>query len=684
MSNNFFLRLAGLIGMLAFFFSLTAAGQLPLIYKKWLEEEVPYIITRKEREVFLSLKTDRERNLFIEAFWKQRDPLPATPRNEFREEHYRRLAYANEFFSRSTSIPGWRTDRGRIYIILGPPNNIEYFDNIMGVYPTQIWHYLGDPKDNLPTAFKIIFFRKEGTGDYIIYSPVDHGPQSLIQEYMANAKDAREVYNKLSELAPNLVHQVLSLIPGERVEIGFPSLASTRLIATVFALPQNKIKDDYAEALLRYKDVIEVDYTANYIQSEAWHTLTFDSSGYYFVHYSIEPKKITFEQDGNRFQAQFEINGRIADRQNRTIFQFEHQVPVSVNKEELRDVSVTSVAIQDFFPVIPGEYTFDLLLKNASSKEFTSYTARLIIPQLKNQDVELTPLVLGYKLERAVSGREQSPFQAGDWQILSQSRKTFSYRDSMVVCSQVVGLEKGQRDKCKLRLSLLMGDQKVLNKEISLERQNDKVVMITEVLPLENLKPGYYDAELVLLGPDGNLLASRREPFEITFVSSLPRPMIVSPLIRGRGPDNIAFLTGLQFYSQGDLKEALLRLEQAFRKSPERLDYALGYARALYASQRYSTVIEILGPRQSEEQNTAEMLALIGQSYHSLEKYLEAIRVYEDYLKRYGVNVDILNFLGTCYYQIGDRAAAVKAWTRSLELNPDQPKLKQLIESTKK
>ncbi len=97
--------------------------ELATPYKKWLNEGVPYIISDEERRAFLRLQTNEEREQFIEAFWQRRDPTPDTVENEFKEEHYRRIAYANERFA--SGIPGWRTDRGRIYIIWGPPDELE-------------------------------------------------------------------------------------------------------------------------------------------------------------------------------------------------------------------------------------------------------------------------------------------------------------------------------------------------------------------------------------------------------------------------------------------------------------------------------------------------------------------------------------------------------------------------------
>src|SRR6201985_57341 len=94
--------------------------ELETPYRKWLNEDVSYIITDEERKAFKRLSTDDERENFIEAFWLRRDPTPDTEENEFKEEHYRRIAYANERFA--SGIPGWKTDRGRIYIVYGPPD----------------------------------------------------------------------------------------------------------------------------------------------------------------------------------------------------------------------------------------------------------------------------------------------------------------------------------------------------------------------------------------------------------------------------------------------------------------------------------------------------------------------------------------------------------------------------------
>ncbi len=124
--------------------------------KKWLTQDVVYIISDAERASYLGLKDDKQRYEFIEQFWKQRDPSPGTVTNQFRDEHYRRITYSNELFA--SKEPGWKTDRGRIYIVLGPPDQIEAHPSAQGNQtPFQIWRYRADSALN-PGPERILEF----------------------------------------------------------------------------------------------------------------------------------------------------------------------------------------------------------------------------------------------------------------------------------------------------------------------------------------------------------------------------------------------------------------------------------------------------------------------------------------------------------------------------------------------
>ncbi len=126
-------------------------------YSKWLNEDVVYIITGEERAAFLQLSTDEDRDKFIEQFWLTRDPSPGTPTNEFKEEHYRRIAYANAHFGTPSGTPGWQTDRGRIYIIYGRPEELEVHP--VGTRPYEVWRYQHD-------GGSFTFVDQTGRGDF--------------------------------------------------------------------------------------------------------------------------------------------------------------------------------------------------------------------------------------------------------------------------------------------------------------------------------------------------------------------------------------------------------------------------------------------------------------------------------------------------------------------------------------
>ncbi|MDD8021133.1 MAG: GWxTD domain-containing protein [Acidobacteriota bacterium] len=675
-SANKFTILAGLA--LIFIYGLPlAASDLPERYRKWLEEEVVYLITPKEKEVFLKLQTDREREIFIEAFWKQRDQMPETPKNEFREEHYQRFNYANEYLGRGTGKPGWKTDQGRIYIILGPPNNIEKYEDIDGVYPTQVWFYYGDPQLNLPPAFNIIFFKKEGTGEYILYSPSDYGPQALVADYMYNARDARDAYQRLYQLSPNLAEQSLSLVPGERMAPGIINLASNKLLATILSLPQRKIEDAYAQAWFKFKDLIEVDYSTNYIRADFEIWARRDSQGNYLVSYSFEPAKLSVEPGGSNYLVRFEINGRVADDQGKTIYQFEKTLPLTLSREELTEVGKRTISFQDVFPLIPGNYNFDLLIKNPLSKEFSSYSCKLTLPPEDSQP-QLGKILLAYNLRPSDQAKGLTPFMVGAEQVLVQAKKSYLPSDQLVFCCQLSGLSGDLRRKASLHYELLnQEDKQVFAREEKIDAlQNNDV--LTAKIPLNSCRPGYYAIRVQLL-VDGQVLTASRADFEISPLSALPRPIIVSKALIG--PEEELFQTGLQWLNANQVEEACDRLGRAYTARPE-LGQALAYGEALFRKNDFQRILEIIKPFDRPEA-PAEVVSLLGRSYQSINQYAQAAVYYEQYLNRFGLSVDIMNYLGTCYFQLGDKDRALAIWEKSLTLDASQDRLKELVKSLK-
>src|SRR5215472_10658008 len=151
---------------------------LPKQYREWLEHDVVYIITKDERERFLKLTTDEARDKFIKEFWEVRNPNPGSEVNTYREEYYQRIAFANSRFGIGSGTDGWRTDRGRVYITLGPPQSKMTYRNAPNLRAFEYWFY-ANVNPALPQAFYILFYDRNSTNDYVVYSPYNDGPDKL-------------------------------------------------------------------------------------------------------------------------------------------------------------------------------------------------------------------------------------------------------------------------------------------------------------------------------------------------------------------------------------------------------------------------------------------------------------------------------------------------------------------------
>ncbi|GAI93408.1 unnamed protein product, partial [marine sediment metagenome] len=214
---------------------------LPLKYREFLKL-TGYIILSEEKNVFLQLTTNRDRDIFIKTFWKQRDPTPGTPDNEYWEEHIKRFAYANKFYGRATPREGWMTDMGRFHIILGEPVSKERWEGKMGIVPVQAWYYYGDKEKGLPPHFAIVFFKRGGAGEWRLYDHFADGPASLL-EYRSDIDftDFEGLYERIRELGHTLCLVSHSMIPGD-IPFNFqPSPMNNIILANILDSPKKDI-----------------------------------------------------------------------------------------------------------------------------------------------------------------------------------------------------------------------------------------------------------------------------------------------------------------------------------------------------------------------------------------------------------------------------------------------------------
>src|SRR5213080_2354023 len=219
--------------------------KLPKNFRDWLERDVTYIITREERDEFLRLPTDESPDKFLEHFWEIHNPDPGSPTNSYKDDTYRRIAFANARFGIGSGVEGWRTDRGRTYITLGPPQQKEIFRNSANLYPIEIWFY-SSTNAALPPFFYVMFYQREGSGDYRFYSPYTDGPDKLVTGVEAINSRSAALRLIRDSAGPEVARVSLSLLPDEPVDeaTGIVSLESDILLNSIRNLANLPVNRD--------------------------------------------------------------------------------------------------------------------------------------------------------------------------------------------------------------------------------------------------------------------------------------------------------------------------------------------------------------------------------------------------------------------------------------------------------
>lgn len=661
-----------------------AKPKLPETYKKWLNEEVADIIAPMEREVFLKLQTDRERDLFIEAFWKQRDPNPGNPENKAKTEHYRRMAYADRYFGRDALRPGHRTDRGRIHIILGEPRDVQRFEGKSQTYDTEVWFYQDKTDLGLPAGFNVVFFKQGGHGEYKLYSPTSDGPQALIAGWTGGPNYAT-AYQKLQQLEPDLAAVSMSLMPGDNQGLyGRPSLASDMLIRRIETMPARSVETKYARKFLEYKDLVEVEYTANYLDSDSLVKVFLDPAGFYFVHYAVEPRRLSVNQYGDTFDTTLKVNGRVTTTDGRLVYQFDKIVPIRLTAEEMKSASQTPFDFQDLFPLVAGDYSMSVLIKNEVSKEFTSVEQALRIPEA-GAAVALTRPLLGYravKLDPAAALKLKA-FRLGQYQIYGQPGRVFTRQDTMVLAFQVNNATEAVRAGGEIHIEFLKDGQPLRDiRRKHVEYADPRNIL--EEIPLSDFSPAHYTVRVSYLS-GGTELVSASEEFDLTFAERIPRPWLSSQVLPEAGAPIYQLMLGAQLFALGRSAAARPLFERALERNPGSEEAAAGLARVDLAigdpASAIQTLAAFVDPQKSP---TYETLVLAADARKRVKDFEAAVGLLDRAVVHYGINAMLINAIGECYEGLGKPQEALAAYGKSLQLSPDQPEIRKRVEALKK
>jgi GWxTD domain-containing protein len=482
-------------------------------YKNWLDQDVVYIITPEERHTFLHLSTNEEREQFIEAFWQRRNPDPDSAENTYKEEHYRRIAYANEHYA--SGIPGWKTDRGKIYIMWGPPDEVDShptggtWDRPMDqgggettTYAYEDWRYRY--LEGIGENVELEFVDPTGTGEYHLTTDPSEkdallrvpGAGLTMAESMGLASKASRFSNTdgtnmaENEFGANM--QSESMNEFSRLE----------LEANIFRPPPVKFKDLEADSTSRIiRDQLKFDYRYDYLRITSDTVLV-------PITVQIPVRQLSFQQKDGVDSANMNLFARITSLSGRVIQTFEDtlatQVPASLLQAEIG----TSRIYQKAVPLAPGLYRLDIVVKDVNSGNVGVVNARLDVPRFSDDQLSNSSLILADDIQR-VSSKDigLGQFVLGDLKVRPKLDQTFTPDDSMGVFLQVYNLKVDDKThkadaSVEFRVTKAEKDQTapILKFDLPANKipEHGEEMTLANEITLGSLAPGKYKLEVAV------------------------------------------------------------------------------------------------------------------------------------------------------------------------------------------
>ena len=473
--------------------------------RKWLDEDVSYVITNEERTAFKALKTDEEREQFIEQFWLRRDPTPDTVDNEFKEDHYARIAYANERFA--SGIPGWKTDRGRIYIIWGKPDEIESHPS-GGTYDRPIEEG-GGQTSTFP--FEVWRYRYiEGIGNEVLLEFVD---PSMSGEYRLtidpNEKDAllhvpgagltfdeqffgRDKADRISGLTnptnTSALGNTSRMNPFDRLQ----------LYANIFKPPEIKFKD--LEAIVTTKlsyNLLPFRFRTDFVRVTEDSVLT-------PITILLQNKDLAFQEQQGIHRAMIHVYGKITGVNGRVapsgVFEdtISQDIPDALFKQGLDSASIH----QKIIPLRPGLYKLDLVLKDINSGNVGTVSQRLQVPRFPDDKLQLSSLILADLVENLPPSQIGSgSFILGSNKVRPNVNDDFRHDRSLNLWFQVYNLKLDEASKKPSATveTLITKNGREVKKDVeqASELSNAAAQMtLSKTVSLKDFEPGEYSVQV--------------------------------------------------------------------------------------------------------------------------------------------------------------------------------------------
>jgi GWxTD domain-containing protein len=502
--------------------------ELETPYRKWLNEDVSYIITDEERAAFKRLQTDEEREQFIENFWLRRDPTPDTVENEFKEEHYRRIAYANEHFA--SGIPGWKTDRGKIYIMYGPPDEIE--DHSSGgfyerppeegggetsTYPFQQWRY------------RYI----EGIGNNVIIEFVDPTMSGEFRMTMDPSEKDALLYvpgaglTMMEQLGLSDKTQRFNNTDGTHLGQAFGGqpesmneFSRLEQFAKLQKPPEIKFKDLEAEVNSRITfNILPAQVRVDYFPIT-------DASVLTYVTLQFQNKDLQFASKEGVNKAAVNIYGRVTTMTRRIVNTFEQTVEVPAPKEMLKEYQGQRSIYQTNMPLAPGTYRLNIVAKDINSGTIFNHELRIDVPRLNPDKASSSTVILADIIEPVpMKSIGTGQFIIGDTKVRPRIDDVFKRDERMGIYFKLYNLGADDTShkpagQVQYELTRNGSNEKVFDFTEDFTQIPDATsasqMTIEKFLPLKGLAPGKYTLRMKVTDKIRNQTLTPTAEFTVT------------------------------------------------------------------------------------------------------------------------------------------------------------------------
>ncbi len=609
-----------------------AVVKLPAKYSQWLDEEAVYIITDDERKAFLRLTDDAARDRFIDEFWAIRNPLGPARQNPYKEEHDRRIAYANENFGRHSNTPGWMTDMGRTYILFGKPETKFNMTGYGQIYPLELWFYenkTGNP--SLPPFFYVLFFIPEDIGEYRFYHPIVDGPQKLVRgsQFRSNG----DVYRFLKPFGGDIAHAAFSLIPSEPIDTQFynPNMSGEMLVAKI----QNLANDTFNVRRIREMRSLRGEVQSYFLVSqdrpldvEAF--VVADAEGQYWLDYSvwIDDEKLGRAETGSDtliVSAAF----RLETDTGQLIVEDSEERAYPAFSTDAGEKRFTGFQIANRVPFLPGAYRLEVEVSNRKTGKVYKSERKIAAPN--PQGVSLGVPLAASSVAEAKREPALAPFQYFGVQFQPAAGRRFKLGAPLRLLTEIEAGGDARDYRIEYVLAHVQNREArrtIADAAAAGEFHNGRLLK-AKTLPLEGLPPGDYRLVMNLRSADGApVLATANLSFKID-ENALDQPLYFLDHFRASAQNGVAaYVRALEAVAQKDGERAAAYLVQALNANPANTFAAELLVSQYFRTGKFDRVVELAEKLGMQPfQSAAETLAQLSVSFWQAGRAADARRV---------------------------------------------------------